>query len=144
MSNKMIWCGRILSGAMVAFLLMDGIMHMTRIAPVVEAFARLSFPVDLAVTLGILELACVALYVYPRTSVLGAILLTGYLGGAVAIHLRAGSPLLAETLFPAYVGILLWAGLYLRESRLRALVPIARSSAPAEEAPRPLYAAAAH
>ena len=128
MSSKMIWSGRILSGLMVAFLLSDAIMHLTKIAPVVEAFARLGFPIDLAVTLGILELACLALHVYPRTSVLGAILLTGYLGGAVAIHLRAGSPLFSEALFPVYVGILLWGGLYLREPRLHALIPIARES----------------
>ena len=120
--QKMIWTGRIISGVIVAFLLLDGAIHIAKIAPVVEASARLGLPIDLAVVLGVIELVCVAIYVYPRTAVLGAILLTGYLGGAVATHLRAGSPLFAEALFPVYVGILLWGGLYLRNERLRALV----------------------
>lgn len=143
MSKKMIWSGRIMSGVMVAFLLLDGIMHITNIAPVVEASTRLGLPVNLAPVLGVVELICVALYVYPRTSVLGAILLTGYLGGAVAIHLRAGSPVFSEALFPVYVGILLWGGLYLREPRLRALIPLAPASATAEKPEPGLYAAAA-
>ncbi|HLK49663.1 MAG TPA: DoxX family protein [Bryobacteraceae bacterium] len=142
MSKKMILSGRILSGVMVAFLLLDGIMHITNIAPVVDASTRLGLPVSLAPALGVLELACVALYVLPRTSVLGAILLTGYLGGAVAIHLRAGSPLFGEALFPVYVGILLWGGLYLREPRLRALI-LRAQPVPAAEAPQPGFHAAA-
>ena len=120
--QKMIWAGRVLSGLMVAFLLFDGAIHIAKIAPVVQAFAQLNFPIELAVTLGVIELVCLTLYVYPRTAVVGAILLTGYLGGAVATHLRAGSPLFAEALFPVYIGILLWGGLYLRNERLRALV----------------------
>lgn len=123
-SQRAPWTGRIVSGVTVAFLLMDGIMHMTTIAPVVQAFAQLGFPMRLALGLGILELVCVAIYVYPRTSVLGAILLTGYLGGAVAMHLRVGSSLFGETLFPVYVGIMVWGGLYLRERQLHALIPI--------------------
>lgn len=107
-SKKMIWTGRVMSGLMIAFLLMDGVMHLTKIAPVVEASNRIGVPMSLAVPLGLVELICVLAYAYPRTSILGAILLTGYLGGAVAIHLRAGSPLFGETLFPVYVGILLW------------------------------------
>jgi hypothetical protein len=93
------------------------------IPPVVESFNQLGYPVDLAVTLGIIELICLITYVIPRTSVLGAILLTGYLGGAVAIQLRIGAPLFSTALFPIYIGILVWEGLYLRDDRLRALVP---------------------
>ncbi len=132
-SQKMIWTGRIVSGLMAAFLSFDGVMHLTTIAPVVQAFAQLGLPLQLGITLGILELACVAIYVYPRTSVLGAILLTGYLGGAVAMHLRIGSSLFGETLFPVYVGVLVWGGLYLREPRLRALIPVTKTSAHGEE-----------
>lgn len=134
-STKILWTGRILSGAMALFLLMDGIMHLTTIPAVVEASNRIGLPMSLAVTLGIVELVCLAVYVYPRTSVLGTILLTGYLGGAVAMHLRAGSPLFGETLFPVYIGILLWGGLYFREPRLHALLPFVRSSERRSEEP---------
>jgi len=123
-SKKMLWTGRILSGAVVVFMLMDGVMHLTRIDPVVQAFAQLGFPLTLAVGLAIVELVSTLLYLYPRTSILGAILLTAYLGGAVATHLRVGSPLFGETLFPVYVGILLWGGIYLREPRLHVLLPL--------------------
>jgi hypothetical protein len=119
-----LWAGRVLSGLAVFFLLFDGIIHVMKIAPVAEAFGQLGYPVSLAVGLGILELICVAAYVTPQSSVLGAILLTGYLGGAVATHLRIGSPLFSDVLFPVYIGVLLWGGLYLREDRLRALVPL--------------------
>jgi DoxX-like family len=91
---------------------------------VVEAFNQLGYPVSLAPAIGILELACVVIYVIPRTAVLGAILLTGFLGGAVAIHVRVGDPLFTHTLFPIYVGVLVWGGLFLREARLRALIPL--------------------
>ena len=128
-SKKMIWAGRILSGIVILFMVMDGVMHMTKIAPVVDAFGRLGWPIGLAIPLAIVELVCVAVYVYPRTSILGAILLTGYLGGAVATHLRVGSSLFGETLFPVYVGILTWGGLYGSEARLRALIPFSKSTA---------------
>jgi hypothetical protein len=80
--------------------------------------------VSVSVGIGLLELVCLVLYVIPRTSVLGAILLTGYLGGAVATHVRVGSPMLTHVLFPIYVAALVWGGLFLREARLRALVPL--------------------
>jgi hypothetical protein len=124
-----------MSGLMVAFLLFDGATHIAKIAPVVQAFAQLGLPIELAAVLGILEFACIALYVFPRTSILGAILLTGYLGGAVAMQMRVGNSLFGETLFPVYVGILLWGGLYLREPRLRTLIPITQTSADRREAP---------
>jgi len=119
-----LWAGRILSGLVVLFLIPDGIIKFIRPAPVLQAFEHLGWSVSLANTLGILLLTCTALYVFPRTSILGAILLTGYLGGAVATHLRAGDPLFSHVLFPTYLGTLLWLGLYLRDDRLRVLVPL--------------------
>jgi hypothetical protein len=97
-----------------------------KIAPVVEAFEHLGYPVSLALGIGILELVCIVVYVIPRTSILGAILLTGYLGGAVATHVRIGSPLFSHVFFPIYLGALVWGGLLLREERLRALIPFRR------------------
>ena len=126
-SSKLAWAGRILSGVTIAFLLFDGVIHLTKVAPVVQAFAQLGFPMRLAVALGLLEIVCVALYGYPRTAILGGICLTGYLGGAVAMQLQVGNPLFGETLFPVYVGLLVWGGLYLREPRLRALLPLSRA-----------------
>jgi len=123
-STKSLWAGRILSGLVVLFLIPDGIIKFIRPAPVLQAFEHLGWSVSLANTLGILLLTCTALYVFPRTSILGAILLTGYLGGAVATHLRAGDPLFSHVLFPTYLGTLLWLGLYLRDDRLRVLVPL--------------------
>jgi hypothetical protein len=123
-SKKSVWVGRILSGLVALFLIPDAIMKFMKPAPVVEAFTHVGWPLNLANALGILLLFCTALYVFPRTSVLGAILLTGYLGGAVATHLRAGDPLFSHVLFPTYLGVLLWLGLYLRDDRLRALIPL--------------------
>jgi hypothetical protein len=91
---------------------------------VLDAFAHLGWPLSNANTLGVLLLACTALYAIPRTSILGAILLTGYLGGAVATHSRVGDPLFSHVLFPTYLGVLLWLGLYLRDERLRPLLPL--------------------
>jgi hypothetical protein len=123
-SKKGVWTGRVLSGLVVLFLIPDGIIKFIKPAPVVDAFAHLGWPLSLANTIGILLLICTAIYAIPRTSVLGAILLTGYLGGAVATHLRAGDPLFSHVLFPTYLGAMLWLGLYLRDERLRALVPL--------------------
>jgi len=123
-SKKSLWAGRILSGLIVFFLIPDAIIKFIKPAPVVDAFAHLGLPLSSSVTLGILLLTCTVLYAIPRTSVLGAILLTAYLGGAVATHLRVGDPLFSHILFPTYLGILLWLGLYLREERLRALIPL--------------------
>ena len=123
-SKKTVWLGRILSGLVVLFLIPDGIIKFIKPAPVIEVFAHLGLTLSLANVLGILLLLCTAIYVFPRTSVLGAILLTGYLGGAVATHLRAGDPLFSHVLFPTYLGVLLWLGLYLRDNRVRALIPL--------------------
>ncbi|MGZ6104880.1 MAG: DoxX family protein [Vulcanimicrobiaceae bacterium] len=122
-SEKRLWAGRIVSAIAVLFLLLDGVIHVMNIAPVVEAFARLGFPDTLALYIGIIELVCIAVYVIPRTAVLGAVLLTGYLGGAVATQVRAGSTLF-EAMFPIILGVLIWSGLLLRDDRLRALIPL--------------------
>ena len=124
LSKKMLWTGRILRGVAILFLLFDSVIHLMVIAPVVESFNQLGYPVDVAVALGVIELICLDLYVIPRTSILGAIMLTGYLGGAVATQLRIHAPLFSTALFPLYIGILVWGGLYLRNERLRALISL--------------------
>jgi DoxX-like family len=121
--KKIIWTGRIVSAVAILFLLMDSVMHMAKPAPVAEAFVRLGFPLSLSVELGIIELVCLAAYMIPRTSILGAILLTGYLGGAVAAHLRVRDPLF-DTVFPILIAVLVWGGVYLLDPRVRALVPV--------------------
>ena len=121
-SRKMLWTGRIISALPVVVLLMSAIMKFAKPPPAVEGFTHLGLPLTLAFALGILELACTAIYVIPRTAVLGAILLTGYLGGAVLAHLRVGDPFIGPILF----GVLLWTGLFLREPRLGALIPLRR------------------
>jgi hypothetical protein len=123
-SNKQRWAGRSMTALPVLFLLFDSVIKLIRIDPVVQSFTELGYPVELAIGIGLLELVCLTAYVIPRSSVLGAILLTGYLGGAVATHVRVGSPLFTHVLFPVYVAALLWGGIYLREDRLRALVPL--------------------
>lgn len=125
-SKKTLWTGRILTGLSVLFLLFDAIFKLIRPTPatVVEALNQVGYPPTIAVTLGLLLLACVVVYVIPRTAVLGAILLTGYLGGAVATHVRIGDPLFSHILFPVYMGVFVWGGLYFRDERLRALIPL--------------------
>jgi DoxX-like protein len=122
--------GRILSALAVLFLVFDAVIKLIKIPPVVEGFAKLGYPANLPVPIGITLLACVAIYVIPRTSVLGAIFLTGYLGGAVATHVRVGDPLLSHVLFPTYVATLIWGGLFLRDDRLRELLPLRSPNAP--------------
>jgi DoxX-like family len=115
--------GWLVSGFASAFMLMDGTMKLFRPAVVIEGTVKLGYPTSAIVPLGIVVLICTLLYLVPRTAVLGAILLTGYLGGAVATHVRVGDPLFSHVLFPTYLGALFWLGLYLRDARLRALVP---------------------
>jgi uncharacterized membrane protein YphA (DoxX/SURF4 family) len=115
------WIGRTLSGFAVAFLLWDGTIKLLELTPVLESFTRLGYPVDVSIGVGILELVCVAAYVIPRTSILGAVLLTGFLGGAISTHLRVEDPFLTHTFFPIYVATLVWGGLVLRNSALRAI-----------------------
>ncbi len=120
------WTGRVLTGLCVLFLLFDAALHLAKPAPVIDAFSRLGYPITLAVPIGIVELVCVAVYLYPRTTAFGAVLLTGYLGGAIATNLRVGSPLFAETLFPIYLGIAIWAGVVLRDRGVLAFIPVRR------------------
>jgi DoxX-like protein len=125
LSKKRLWAGRIISGLPALFLLVDGAMKLVKPAPVVEATVRLGYSENVILPIGIVLLVCTVLYLTPRTSVLGAILLTGYLGGAVATHVRAGEGSF-PILFPVVFGALIWLGLYLRDERLRALVPLRR------------------
>jgi hypothetical protein len=117
-----------LSGVVILFMLFDGGIKLVPPAMVIETTAQLGYPATASFVrgLGILGLSCTLLYAIPRTSALGAILLTGYLGGTVATHLRVGSPIFSHTLFGVYLGIMLWGGLYLRDGRLRSLVPYRR------------------
>jgi hypothetical protein len=123
-SKGRLWTGRILSTLPVLFMLMDGVMKVMKPDFVVKATVQLGFPENVIVPLGITVLICTILYAVPRTAILGAILLTGYLGGAVATHVRSGDPLFSHILAPVYFAVILWIGLYLREPRLSALVPL--------------------
>jgi hypothetical protein len=118
-SKGRLWTARSLSGLVVLFMLFDAVSHVLKPAPVVDAFARLGVPQNLSAGIGLLAVVCTVLYAVRRTSLLGAILLTAYLGGATAIQVRAGAALF-PVLFPAILGVLLWAGLVLRDPRLRA------------------------
>jgi len=121
-SNKRsLWAGRIISALPVLFLLVDGVMKLVKPAVVVEATVELGYPESVIVGLGLVLVACTILYLIPRTAVLGAILLTGYLGGAVATHVRVGGPVF-PVIFPLILGAMLWGGLYLRDERVRSLV----------------------
>ena len=122
-----IWIGRIVSGLPALFLLVDGAMKLVKPAVVVEATTKLGYSESLIVPIGIILIACTLLYLIPTTSVLGAILLTAYLGGAVATHVRAAEGGVFPIIFPIIFGALLWLGLYLNDTRLRALIPL-RSS----------------
>ena len=124
LSKAWVWTGRILSGFIVAFLLFDAVVKIMKIQPVIDSFAELGFPDKFAVTIGAIELVIIVLYAFPRTAVFGALFLTALLGGAIATHVRVESPLFSHTLFGVYMGLIAWAGLYLREPRLRALIPL--------------------
>jgi DoxX-like family len=120
------WVGLTLSGAVIVFLLLDAAMKLVPLDVVTETSAQLGLPAHLSRPLGLITLACTLLYAIPRTSVLGAILLTAYMGGAIATHVRVGSPLLSHVLFGVYLGLMIWGGLFLRDERLRALIPFSR------------------
>ncbi len=122
-SRKKLWAGRIISALPILFLLIDGIMKLIKPLIVMTATVELGYRETVIVPLGVLLLTSTILYAVPRTSVLGAILLTGYLGGAVATNVRVGTPLFSHVLFPVYLGVLIWLGLYLRDARLRPFCP---------------------
>jgi hypothetical protein len=122
-SKARLWTGRIISALPALFLLVDGVMKLFKPAPVVDATLQLGYPESTIIPMGIVLLACTILYLIPRTAVLGAILLTGYLGGAVATHVRVGEGWFS-ILFPVIFGILLWGGLYLRDDELPRLIPL--------------------
>ncbi len=121
-----VWVGRALSTLVVLFFIMDFTLKLLNLPIVAETGLRLGWAPETAQPLGIILLICTALYVFPRTSVLGAVLLTAFLGGAVATHVRVGSPLFSHTLFGVYLGLMLWGGLYLRDAGLRAIFPLKR------------------
>ena len=126
MSKSRRLAGLVMSGLVIAFMLFDAGMKLVPLDVVIKATAELGYPpsAELARTLGVVALVSTALYAFPRTAVLGAILLTAYMGGTVASHLRVGNPLFSHLLFGVYLAVLAWGGLYLRDSRLRALIPL--------------------
>jgi hypothetical protein len=121
-SKKILWTGRVISAVVVLMLVFSAVMKLMKPQQVLEEFTRLGYAQTLALGIGIVELACAAIYAIPRTTVLGAILVTAYLGGATATHLRIGDPFVP----PVIVGVLVWAGLFLRDPRVRALIPLRR------------------
>ena len=121
-SRKRLWAGRIISGLAVAFLTFDTVIKLVQATPAVEGTVQLGYPASALLVIGLIEALCLVAYLVPRTAVLGALLWTGYLGGAIATHLRLGNPLFSHTIFPIYVALLLWGGLYLRDRRVRALI----------------------
>ncbi len=122
-SKKQLWAGRIISALPVLLLLFSGVMKLLKPTPVLQGFAHYGYPKSLIVVIGILEIACTLVYVIPQSSYLGAILMTAYLGGATASNVRVGDPSYFATVI---LGVLVWAGLYLRDARLRALLPLRR------------------
>ena len=122
-SKAALWTGRVLTAIPVLMLLMSGVMKLMKPPSVVDGFVKLGFSTGILTGIGILEIVCTLLYIFPSTSVLGAILVTGYLGGATVTTLRVGDPTFWA---PAVLGIMAWGGLYLRDPRLRVLIPIKR------------------
>ncbi len=123
-SKASLWSGRVISTLIILFMLVDGVAKLARLAPYVQGTTRAGFAASFVVPLGIVELVCTILYAIPQTSILGAILLTAYFGGATATHVRMGEPFY----FPVVFGILVWLAMYVREPRLRALVPLKSSN----------------
>ena len=124
-SRTALWTGRVLSGIAVLFLIFDGAIKLVPIQPVTDSLRELGYPAtdSFARFLGVVTLLCTALYAWPRTALLGAVLLTGIMGGAIASHLRLGDPLFSHTLFGVYLGLLFWVGLWLRDERVRRIMP---------------------
>lgn len=123
-SKGLLWTGQVISGVIIIFMLFDSITKLLKLASVVEGTLELGYAEHHVVVIGILGLLSTILYAIPRTSVLGAILLTGYFGGAMTTHLRVDSPLFSHTLFALYFAILTWGGIWLRDANVRGLIPI--------------------
>ena len=124
-STRALWAGRLLSSLAILFLIFDGMIKLPPLEIVTATMKELGYPTtdSFARFLGIVTLACTALYAWPRTALLGAVLLTGLFGGAIATHLRISSPLFSHTLFGIYVGVMVWGGLWLRDERVRRVMP---------------------
>lgn len=122
-SKKLLWTGYVMSALPALLLIFSGMMKLVKPSSVIEGFVRLGYDDSLALGIGVVELLCTIVYLIPRTSVLGAILLTGYLGGATATHVRVGEPFYASVV----LGVLVWGGLFLRDERLRLLLPLRQS-----------------
>ncbi|TAJ81922.1 DoxX family protein [Reyranella sp.] len=124
-SKRALWSGRILSGLAIAFLTMDGIIKLVPIQPVTDSLKDLGYPTSdgFARLLGVITLGCTALYAWPRTALLGAVVMTGLLGGAMASHIRLDHPLFTHTLFGLWLGLIVWGGLWLRDERVRRVMP---------------------
>jgi DoxX-like protein len=121
--KKILWTGRIVSALPAVVLLLSGVMKLTQAPAVVQGLAHFGYPEHLILGIGIVEIACAIVYLIPRTCVLGAILMTGYLGGATAANVRIGEPL-TLSIIPVALGVLVWGGLFFRDERLRALIPL--------------------
>lgn len=129
--------GRAFTALPIAFLVFDIVIKLLSIAPVTESFTRLGWPPDVARQIGVLELMCLVIYLVPRTAIIGAVLLTGFLGGAIATHVRVDDPLFSHELFPMYVAVLLWIGLFLRDARVAAIVAAGEHLLPSRSAVTP-------
>ncbi|BCM22499.1 DoxX family protein [Mesorhizobium sp. J8] len=127
-SKGALWTGRALSAVVVLFMIFDGVIKLPPLDIVTQTMTELGWPSDANVArlIGVIGLVSTVLYAVPRTSVLGAILLTAYMGGAISTHVRIGNPLFSHTLFGVYLGVILWGGLYLRDPRVRGLIPFSR------------------
>jgi hypothetical protein len=125
-SSKSVWTGRIITWVVAALLLLDAVMKVLKVRAAVEGTVQVGYPENTVVGIGLSLLISTVLYLIPQTSVLGAILVTAYLGGAVATNVRISAPLFTNVLVPVYVGVLVWAGLYLRDGSVRALIPVRR------------------
>lgn len=125
-SRAALIAGYVCTGLVGLFLTFDAAIKVLELDAAMQATTALGYPAATVFWIGVIEVACLAAFFVPRTAVLGALLLTGYLGGAIATHVRVGNPLPSHTLFPVYVALLVWGGLYAREPRLRALVPLRR------------------
>lgn len=121
-STMRTWTARVVAALVMLFLGFDAVLKVFLLGPAVEGSTKLGFSVESIMIIGLVEVALIVLYLVPRTAVIGAVLWTGYLGGAIAIHVRMGDPLFSHTLFPIYVAIMLWLPLFLRDKRVRALV----------------------